>query len=130
MRELRADGVTIILTTHYIEEAEEIADRVGIISGGRIILVEEKTSLMRKMGKKLLTLDLQDSLSAIPDSLEAYGLSLESEGGQLVYTYDTQAERTGVTSLLRDLSQAGIKVRDLKTSQNSLEDIFVSLVNT
>ena len=129
VRELRDDGVTIVLTTHYIEEAEEIADRVGIINGGEIILVEDKNSLMRKMGQKLLTLDLQEMLAAVPESLKAYDLKLESGGTQLVYTYDTQAERTGVTSLLRDLNLAGIKVRDLKTTQNSLEDIFVTLVN-
>jgi len=130
VRELRESGVTIVLTTHYIEEAEEIADRVGIINKGEIILVEEKSRLMRKMGKKLLTLDLQESLAEIPDSLSTYALTLESEGTQLVYTYDTQAERTGVTSLLRDLNQAGIKVRDLKTTQSSLEDIFVTLVHS
>jgi len=129
VRELRDDGVTIVLTTHYIEEAEEIADRVGIINGGEIILVEDKNSLMRKMGQKLLTLDLQEMLAAVPESLKAYDLKLETGGTQLVYTYDTQAERTGVTSLLRDLNLAGIKVRDLKTTQNSLEDIFVTLVN-
>ena len=130
VRELRESGVTIVLTTHYIEEAEEIADRVGIINGGEIILVEDKATLMRKMGKKLLTLDLQEPLADLPDSLRTYALELESEGAQLVYTYDTQAERTGVTSLLRDLNQAGIKVRDLKTSQSSLEDIFVTLIHT
>lgn len=130
VRELRESGVTIVLTTHYIEEAEEIADRVGIINGGEIILVEDKATLMRKMGKKLLTLDLQEPLADVPDSLSTYALELESEGAQLVYTYDTQAERTGVTSLLRDLNQAGIKVRDLKTSQSSLEDIFVTLIHT
>lgn len=130
VRELRETGVTIVLTTHYIEEAEEIADRVGIINGGEIILVEDKATLMRKMGKKLLTLDLQEPLANLPDSLSTYALELESEGAQLVYTYDTQAERTGVTSLLRDLNQAGIKVRDLKTSQSSLEDIFVTLIHT
>jgi len=129
VRALRDDGVTIVLTTHYIEEAEEIADRVAVISRGKIILVEDKTTLMRKMGKKLLTLDLQEPLEAIPDGLAAYGLALQSEGGQLVYTYDTQAKRTGVTSLLTDLNLADIKVRDLKTSQSSLEDIFVTLVN-
>lgn len=130
VRELRESGVTIVLTTHYIEEAEEIADRVGIINGGEIILVEDKATLMRKMGKKLLKLDLQEPLADLPDSLRTYALELESEGAQLVYTYDTQAERTGVTSLLRDLNQAGIKVRDLKTSQSSLEDIFVTLIHT
>lgn len=130
VRELRESGVTIVLTTHYIEEAEEIADRVGIINNGEIILVEEKSRLMRKMGKKLLTLDLQEPLDDIPDDLSTYALNLESDGTQLVYTYDTQAERTGVTSLLRDLNQAGIKVRDLKTTQSSLEDIFVTLVHS
>lgn len=129
VRRLREDGVTIVLTTHYIEEAEEIADRVAVINHGEIILVEDKVSLMRKMGKKLLTLDLQEPLEAIPAALDDYHLDLADEGRQLVYTYDTQAERTGVTSLLKDLNLAGIKVRDLKTTQSSLEDIFVTLVN-
>ncbi|MEM1045348.1 MAG: ABC transporter ATP-binding protein [Pseudomonadota bacterium] len=130
VRRLREDGVTIVLTTHYIEEAEEIADRVAVINHGEIILVEDKVSLMRKMGTKLLTLDLQEPLDAIPAALDAYNLDLEGDGRQLVYTYDTQAERTGVTSLLKDLNVAGIKVRDLKTTQSSLEDIFVTLVST
>ncbi len=129
VRQLRQDGVTIVLTTHYIEEAEEIADRVAVINHGEIILVEDKVSLMRKMGKKLLTLDLQEPLDTIPAALDAYHLELAGDGRQLVYTYDTQAERTGVTSLLKDLNLAGIKVRDLKTTQSSLEDIFVTLVS-
>ncbi|MEM8811418.1 MAG: ABC transporter ATP-binding protein [Pseudomonadota bacterium] len=125
---LREEGVTIVLTTHYIEEAEAIADRIAVINHGEIILVEDKASLMRKMGKKLLSLDLQAPLDAIPSVLADYDLALEENGLRLVYTYDTQAERTGVTSLLRDLNEAGIKVRDLRTSQSSLEDIFVDLV--
>jgi len=128
VRRLRDEGVTIILTTHYIEEAEEMADRVGVISKGEIILVEEKAELMRKLGKKELTLQLQQPLSALPDTLAEFGLKLSTDGGEIVYTYDTQAERTGITTLLQGLSEAGIRFRDLSTSQSSLEDIFVSLV--
>ncbi|MGX5735979.1 ABC transporter ATP-binding protein [Bosea thiooxidans] len=128
VRRLRDEGVTIILTTHYIEEAEEMADRVGVISKGEIILVEEKAELMRKLGKKELTLQLQQPLSALPDTLAEFGLRLSTDGGEIVYTYDTQAERTGITTLLQGLSEAGIRFRDLSTSQSSLEDIFVSLV--
>lgn len=128
VRRLREDGVTIILTTHYIEEAEEMADRVGVISKGEIILVEEKAELMRKLGKKELTLQLQQPLAALPDTLAEFGLKLSADGGEIVYTYDTQAERTGITMLLQGLSEAGIRFRDLSTSQSSLEDIFVSLV--
>ncbi|WP_131855779.1 ABC transporter ATP-binding protein [Bosea sp. BK604] len=128
VRRLRESGVTIILTTHYIEEAEEMADRVGVISKGEIILVEEKTELMRKLGKKQLTLSLQQKMAAVPEALAAYNLALAAEGEELVYTYDTKAERTGITSLLQDLSAAGIRFNDLNTSQSSLEDIFVSLV--
>ena len=129
VRELSNTGVTIILTTHYIEEAEEMADRVGVITGGEIILVEEKNSLMRKMGTKRLTLDLQEKLSEIPQSLANHDLALGEEGRQLVFTYDTQAERTGITKLLNDLGEANIKFRDLHTTQSSLEEIFVNLVN-
>lgn len=128
VRRLRDEGVTIILTTHYIEEAEEMADRVGVISKGEIILVEEKAELMRKLGKKELTLQLQQPLSVLPDTLAEFGLRLSTDGGEIVYTYDTQAERTGITTLLQGLSEAGIRFRDLSTSQSSLEDIFVSLV--
>jgi len=128
VRFLRDSGVTIILTTHYIEEAELMAERIGVISRGEIILVEEKAELMRKLGKKVLTLQLQEVLAAIPAGLAAHRLSLAANGRELVYTYDTQRERTGITSLLDDLNQAGIGFKDLQTTQSSLEDIFVDLV--
>ncbi len=128
VRSLRASGVTIILTTHYIEEAELMADRIGIISKGELIVVEEKAELMRKLGKKQLTLQLLAKLDARPDRLAGHRLSLASGGRELVYTYDTQAERTGITALLKDLNEAGIRFRDLHTTQSSLEDIFVDLV--
>ncbi len=128
VRRLRDDGVTIILTTHYIEEAEEMADRVGVISKGEIILVEEKAELMRKLGQKQLTLHLQTRLDAVPEALAGYGLTLQAEGEELVYTYDTKAERTGITALMKDLADAGIRFSDLRTSQSSLEDIFVGLL--
>jgi ABC-2 type transport system ATP-binding protein len=128
VRRLRDDGVTIILTTHYIEEAEEMADRVGVISKGEIILVEEKAELMRKLGQKQLTLHLQTRLDEVPEALAPYSLTLQSEGDELVYTYDTKAERTGITSLMKDLADAGIRFSDLRTSQSSLEDIFVGLL--
>jgi ABC-2 type transport system ATP-binding protein len=125
---LRESGVTIILTTHYIEEAEQIADRVGVISQGRIILVEEKSELMRKMGRKQLYLDLHQCIHTVPERLGEYGLELTPDGSQLIYSYDTQGSRTGITALLRALNSAGIKFKDLKTEQSSLEDIFVTLV--
>ncbi len=128
VRRLRESGVTIILTTHYIEEAEEIADRVGVINRGRIVVVEDKVELMRKMGSKQLTLDLHDTLDQVPEALAEYGLELQNDGQQLVYTYDVHRERTGITALLGALSEAGIRFRDLKTDQSSLEDIFVNLV--
>ena len=128
VRSLRASGVTIILTTHYIEEAEDMADRIGVISKGEIILVEEKAELMRKLGKKQLTLQLQKKLDAVPSALGAHNLMLLNGGTELVYNYDTQGERTGITALLQDLNQAGIRFRDLDTTQSSLEDIFVDLV--
>ena len=128
VRGLRDSGVTIILTTHYIEEAEEMADRVGVISRGEIILVEEKAELMRKLGRKQLTLQLQAPLDRIPPELDAYRLELSGQGTELIYTYDTRGERTGITALLRDLSAAGIRFKDLQTSQSSLEDIFVGLL--
>jgi len=128
VRQLRASGVTIILTTHYIEEAEEMADRVGVINKGEIILVEDKASLMQKLGKKRLTLHLQDRLDAIPPMLAPYGLELCDGGRDLIYDYDTKGSRTGITSLLSDLRDAGIHFSDLDTTQSSLEDIFVSLV--
>ena len=128
VRALRDSGVTIILTTHYIEEAEEMADRVGVISRGEIILVEEKAELMRKLGRKQLTLQLQAPLERLPPELDAYRLELSSQGTELVYTYDTRGERTGITALLRDLGAAGIRFKDLQTSQSSLEDIFIGLL--
>ena len=129
VRDLRASGVTIILTTHYIEEAEDMADRVGVISKGKIILVEEKAELMRKLGKKRLILQLSKKMDTLPEALSAHNLSLGDEGKQLIFTYDTQAERTGVTALLSDLNSNGIRFRDLQTTQSSLEDIFVGLVS-
>lgn len=126
--ELRASGVTIILTTHYIEEAEEMADRVGVISAGQIVLVEEKTALMKKLGKKQLSLQLQTPLDAVPSQLGDRGLSLSEDGYELVYTFDTQDEHTGIAELLRELDQLGISFKDLHSSQSSLEEIFVNLV--
>jgi ABC-2 type transport system ATP-binding protein len=128
VRNLRESGVTIILTTHYIEEAEEMADRIGVINKGEIMLVEDKAVLMRKLGRKQLTLHLQAKLDAIPEALAAYRLTLAADGRELVYSYDTQGERTGITALLADSSRAGIRFRDLETRQSSLEDIFVDLV--
>jgi ABC-2 type transport system ATP-binding protein len=128
VRSLRESGVTIILTTHYIHEAEEMADRIGVINDGELILVEDKAELMRKLGKKRLTLQLQGELDGIPIELAGYGLELTAGGSELIYTYDTQTERTGITALLADLNATGIKFKDLRTEQSSLEDIFVSLV--
>jgi ABC-2 type transport system ATP-binding protein len=128
VRTLRAAGVTVILTTHYIEEAEEMADRIGVINKGEIILVEDKAALMQQLGKKRLKLHLQSKVEAIPPGLSAYNLKLADDGNQLIYTYDTKSERTGITSLLGDLREAGIRFSDLDTTQSSLEDIFVSLV--
>jgi len=129
VRSLRASGVTIILTTHYIEEAEDMADRVGVISKGEIILVEDKAELMRKLGRKQLILHLQKKLDAVPAALAAHALTLSAGGTDLVFNYDTQVERTGITTLLDDLNRAGIGFRDLRTEQSSLEDIFVGLVS-
>jgi ABC-2 type transport system ATP-binding protein len=129
VRALRDAGVTIILTTHYIEEAEEMADRVGVINKGEIVLVEEKAKLMQKLGRKQLKLHLQERLAAIPAALAAHHLELSPDGGELVYTYDTKGERTGITALLNDLNQAGVRFNDLNTTQSSLEEIFVSLVH-
>jgi len=128
VRALRASGVTIILTTHYIEEAEEMADRVGVINKGEIILVEDKAGLMQKLGKKRLKLHLQSKIDAIPPDLAPYNLELSDGGCELTYNYDTKGERTFITSLLSDLRDAGIRISDLDTVQSSLEDIFVSLV--
>jgi ABC-2 type transport system ATP-binding protein len=128
VRSLRDAGVTIILTTHYIDEAEEMADRIGVISKGAIILVEDKIELMQKLGKKRLTLQLQQPLRELPSALIEYDLQLANGGTELTYTYDTQSERTGIVALLDRLSDAGIIFKDLQTTQSSLEDIFVSLV--
>ena len=129
VRELRETGVTIILTTHYIEEAEELADRVGVIRGGEIILVEDKATLMQKLGRKQLMLQLQAPLVAIPQALAGYPLALSDDGRQLTYTFDTKSEATGIGDLMRQLNIAGIDFKDLRTRESSLEDIFVSLVN-
>ncbi|HYD07090.1 MAG TPA: ABC transporter ATP-binding protein [Reyranella sp.] len=130
VRALRDSGVTIILTTHYIEEAEMMADRVGVISKGELILVEDKAKLIKKLGKKQLTLQLSEPLKAIPKALSKHKLELAADGTELVYTYDTEGERTGITAVLNDLGQAGIRFRDLDTRQSSLEEIFVSLVRS
>ena len=129
VRDLRAGGTTIILTTHYIEEAEAMADRIAVINGGRILLVEEKATLMRRMGRKHMTIELQCPVEAIPESLAALSASsANGDGRTLEYAYDTSAQRTGITSLLRDLSAAGLVLRDVQTRQDSLEDIFVGLL--
>ena len=128
VRRVRRDGVTIVVRDHYIEEAEEMADRIGVIRKGEIILVEEKTALMQKLGKKQLTLHLPAPLDAIPSELSPYGLALSEDRMQLVYTFDAKSEETGIAGLLRDLAGAGIGFKDLQTEQSSLEDIFVSLV--
>ena len=128
VRALRASGVTIILTTHYIEEAEEMADRVGVINGGEIILVEKKAELMRKLGKKQLVLQLAAPVTRLPEALGGHHLDLSPSGLELTFTYDTKAGRTGITALLKDLSEAGVAFTDLTTTQSSLEDIFVDLV--
>ncbi len=130
MRRLRASGVTIVLTTHYIDEAEQMADRVGVIDRGRLILVEEKTALMQKLGKTQLLLTLQRALPSIPDALSSWRLDLFNDGTDLVYTYDVQAEANGVSSLLRQLDALGLDVKNLQTRQSSLEDIFVDLVHS
>ena len=130
VRKMRDRGVTVILTTHYIEEAEEMADRVGVIAKGELILVEEKETLMKKLGKKLLTFNLRDKLDAIPVSLKEWDLALKKDGHVLEYTFDTQAERTGVASLVRRMGEIGVSFSDLDTKTSSLEDIFVSLVHS
>jgi ABC-2 type transport system ATP-binding protein len=129
VRALRDSGVTIILTTHYIEEAEEMADRIGVIRKGEIILVEDKAVLMEKLGKKALTITLQTPLSALPPELAAYPLVLQADGAELVYTFDAQHEGTGIAGLMRQIQASGLDVKDLQTRQSSLEDIFVSLVS-
>ena len=128
VRKLRESGVTIILTTHYIDEAEEMADRIGVISKGEIILVDEKTELMRKLGKKQLTLQLAHPMQQVPQALASHDLALSGGGSELTYTYDAQQEHSGIAVLLQDLDRAGVAFKDLQTSQSSLEDIFVSLV--
>ena len=128
VRRLNDSGVTIILTTHYIEEAEEIADRVGVISNGELLLVDDKKTLMRDLGKKQLILDLKQPIEELPENLAQYQLEVSEDGSQLTYTYDTHSTRTGITALLQSLNEAGLSMRDLKTSQSSLEDIFVNLV--
>ena len=130
VRSLRDGGVTIILTTHYIEEAEDMADRIGVISGGELILVEDKAALMEKLGKKQLTLNLRAPLDALPAALAGYPLELAADGTQLIYTFDAKAQATGIAALMRRLGEAGVDFTDLNTSQSSLEDIFVSLVST
>ena len=129
VEKLRQNGVTIILTTHYIEEAEEIADRVGVISDGRLLVIDEKQRLMKTLGKKQLMVDLRKPVSAIPESLSSFDLELSNEGQRLTYTFDVQGERTGITALLQAVNDAGLGLKDLNTSQSSLEDIFVNLVN-
>jgi ABC-2 type transport system ATP-binding protein len=129
VRRLRESGVTIILTTHYIDEAEEMADRIGVIHKGELIVVEEKIKLMKKLGKKQLTLNLQEPLATIPAGLGAWGLALKNGGSELEYTFDGGEERTGIPALLRRLAELGIGFKDLNTRQSSLEDIFVGLVN-
>ncbi|MFK7889649.1 MAG: ABC transporter ATP-binding protein [Granulosicoccus sp.] len=128
VEKLRASGVTIILTTHYIEEAEEIADRVGVISDGRLLVVDDKTTLMSSMGQKQLIVELREPISELPLSLTRFDLDISSDGASLTYTFDTTGERTGITALLQALSEAGLRLKDLNTRQSSLEDIFVNLV--
>ena len=129
VRDLRDSGVTVILTTHYIEEAQDMADRIGVINKGELILVEDKAELMRKLGRKELRLQLQKKLDAVPPVLAGYNLTLDSDGSELVYSYDTEGERTGITALLAAISETGIRFKDLSTRQSSLEDIFVGLVH-
>ena len=128
VRALQADGVTIILTTHYIEEAEAIADRVGIIDKGKLLLVEEKSELMQRLGTKQIRIELDSDVSAIPDSLSSYGLEIDGSGNALIYTYDPAGGRTGITSLFSDLKAAGLVLCDVRTHQSSLEEIFVNLI--
>ena len=128
VRSLQASGVTIILTTHYIDEAEQMADRIGVINKGEIILVEEKTELMRKLGKKQLTLHLERALERVPAGLAAYGIELSGNGSEMIYTYEERGDRAGIAALLKDLADSGIRFKDLQTTQSSLEDIFVTLL--
>ena len=126
--DLRASGVTVILTTHYIEEAEAIADRIGVINKGEILLVQDKADLMAQMGQKQLNIELTEVASDIPEALEKYGLSRSEDGRSLTYSYDSKGKRTGITTLLNDLQKAGLQMKDIQTAQSSLEDIFVGLV--
>ena len=128
VRRLRETGVTIILTTHYIEEAEEIADRVGVISDGKLLLIEEKQALMQKLGQKKLIIELKEAIAEIPDVLASYDLALSKDGKKLTYSYDTRGERTGITSLMKEINGSGLELKDLQTKQSSLEDIFVNLL--
>lgn len=128
VNQLRDSGVTIILTTHYIEEAEQIADRVGIIDHGELLLVDDKVNLMQELGRKQLIIELKEPLNEIPDSMASYALELSEDGRELVFTYDTQGKGTGITALLQAMHNAGISMRDLNTTQSSLQDIFVNLV--
>ena len=130
VRELRERGVTVILTTHYIEEAEQLADRVGVINNGELIIVQRKDRLMREMGRKHLTLYLYEPLTEMPGRLRQHGLKLSEDGSELVYEYDTKSEHTGITAMLADLREAGVRFNDLQTKQSSLEEIFVDLVRT
>jgi ABC-2 type transport system ATP-binding protein len=130
VRQLNEDGVTIILTTHYIEEAEEIADRVGIINEGELLLVDDKQCLVQKLGKKQLFIELMQPIDQLPTELAAYNLESSEDGGKLTYTYDADGERTGITALLQALNEAGILLKDMSTRQTSLEDIFVRLVSS
>ncbi len=130
VEKLRRSGVTIILTTHYIEEAEEIADRVGVISDGRLLVIDEKQNLMNSLGKKQLAIDLRSPIEQLPESLAQFNLELSEDGYRLTYTFDTQGDRTGITTLLQAVSNAGLVLKDLNTSQSSLEDIFVNLVHS
>jgi len=129
VRKLRDSGVTIILTTHYIEEAEEIADRIGVISGGELLLVEGKQALMQKLGKKHLVLEIKESIEGIPQPLKHYDLTLDESGSKLIYTYDTGGDSTGITKLLQTIQESGLQLKDMQTTQSSLEDIFVTLVH-
>ena len=128
IKRLKSKGVTIILTTHYIEEAEEISDRVGIINNGKIILVDEKNELIKKMGQKKLIIDLHTSIKSVPILLKNFNLKLNDKGNKIIYIYDTKKENTGITSLLQTLGNEGIKIKDINTEQSSLENIFVNLV--
>ncbi|MEH6456604.1 MAG: ABC transporter ATP-binding protein [Cocleimonas sp.] len=129
VRKLRDSGVTIILTTHYIEEAEEIADRIGVISGGELLLIEDKQVLMQKLGKKQLVLEITETIDSIPESLSHYDLALDENANKLIYTYDTGGDGTGITKLLQTLQESGLQLKDMQTTQSSLEDIFVTLVH-